>query len=86
MRFSYYGKIENPLYEALQALCGAEPPAYTKGCFAANELPDQLITELQDWCSLHARPEWATGLSMLECAEQIVADAVDNANILPSGS
>jgi len=71
---------QHPIREALQALCGAEPPAFVQG-WDINDLTEDQVQELQDWCSLNARPEWATGLSMMEAAVLIVEGAVENNNI-----
>jgi hypothetical protein len=59
---------------------GKVPPAYVKG-FGTEGLTDKQVSDLQDWCSLNARPEWATGLSMIEAAELIVRGAIENGNI-----
>ncbi len=75
-----YPTPKHPLREALLAVTGKEPPAYVKGHNILN-LTDHQVMALQDWCSLNARPEWATGLSILEAAEMIVQGAIDNANI-----
>ena len=74
-------RVDNPLTEALRAITGAEPPTYTHGAFSCDDLPDCAVFHLQDWCSLHARPDWATGLGVLEAADLIVQLAVENANI-----
>lgn len=77
---THYTTPEHPLREALKAVVGKEPPGYVRG-HTIQGLTDRQVMELQDWCSINARPEWATGLSMLEAAEMIVQGAVDNANI-----
>jgi hypothetical protein len=74
-------RVENPLTEALEAITGEKPPAYTHGAFSCDDLAEKDVTDLQDWCSLHARPHWSTGIGVLEAAELIVREAVDNANI-----
>jgi hypothetical protein len=48
--------------------------------YGASEMGDEVI-DLQDWCSDNAQPDWATGLSMIEAAELIVSQALDNDNI-----
>jgi hypothetical protein len=80
--FSLYTSSPDPLREALLAICGKEPPDFVRG-HGISGLSDQQVSALQDWCSLNARPEWATGLGVLEAAELIVSQAVDNANIAP---
>ncbi len=77
-----FWQTQNPIREALEALCRATPPAFVKG-YDLKSLTDQQMTKLQDWCSVNAKPEWATGLSIIEAAERIVQEAVDNANIEP---
>jgi hypothetical protein len=78
--FTYYPTPQHPFREALQAVVGKVPPAYVKG-FGTEGLTDKQVSDLQDWCSLNARPEWATGLSMIEAAELIVRGAIENGNI-----
>ncbi len=80
--FFLYTTSPDPLREALLAICGKEPPDFVRG-HGISGLSDQQVSALQDWCSLNARPEWATGLGVLEAAELIVSQAVDNANIAP---
>ncbi len=72
----------NPIREVLVALCRAEPPKFVQG-YNFDGLTEKQMEELQDWCSVNAKPEWATGLSMIEAAEMIVSEAVGNANIEP---
>ena len=75
--------ILNPLTEALQLITGVEPPVYTHGAFNSSELPEPQLLDLMDWCSLHARPMWATGIGTLDAADLIVSEAVMNGNIAP---
>jgi len=74
-------RVANPLAVALQVITGEEPPTYTHGVFSSQELSDENVSDLQDWCSFHARPFWSTGIGVLEAAELIVQEAVDNGNI-----
>jgi len=74
-------KIKYPLFEALKVLCQNEPPYYIKDIKSLKDLDEEQFIKLQDWASLNAKPEWSTGLSILECAEKIVKDAIDNGNI-----
>jgi len=74
-------RIENPLADALFAITGILPPAYTNGAFAARDLSEADMLDLQDWCGLHMRPDWSTGIGTLEAAELIVREAIDNGNI-----
>lgn len=69
----------NYFREALKVLIGKEPPMEVPP-YGAHDMGDEVIA-LQDWCSENARPSWATGLSMIEAAELIVQQALDNANI-----
>jgi len=68
-RFDHHPK--NPLTDALRAITGWEPPSYTRGLYSAAELGDR-VSELQDWCADHAKPDWATGLGVIEAAETLV--------------
>ena len=72
---------EHPNYfrEALRAVVGLYPPLVVPPV-GAKDMGDEVIV-LQDWCSDNARPRWATGLSMIEAAELIVDQAIENANI-----
>jgi hypothetical protein len=81
-RYSW-GAVKDPLREALQAITGEVPPEdlCPPGAFYYEDIPDELVNDLQDWCSLHANPPWATGLWVLEAAENCVKDAIGNANI-----
>jgi len=83
MGFTYYDTPKNPLTDALRVIVGVEPPKYTHGAYSANDLEEENIVDLQDWCSLNARPEWSTGIGILEAAELIIEEAVSNANIAP---
>jgi len=69
------------LKEALEAVVGIPCP-FTLPQRSFSELNgSRLVTEIQDWCAIHSRPGWATGLSMMEAAELIVEQAIENANI-----
>lgn len=81
MPYVIHLRIKNPLTEALQAITGKKPPSYTHGAFSSSDLLDENVTDLQDWCSVNARPSWSTGLGVLEAAEAIVQEAVDNGSI-----
>ena len=74
-------QIKNPYYETLEAITRAKPPEFCKGIFNSNELDDDQITELQDWCGCNSQPVWATGLGHLEAADHIVNVAIENRNI-----
>jgi hypothetical protein len=49
--------------------------------YHSHDYTDAENEKLQDWCSMHARPHWATGLGLIEAAELIVQGAVENSNI-----
>jgi hypothetical protein len=72
-------EIPNYFREALRALIGEYPPMDVPP-YGAQLMGDKVV-ELQDWCSDNANPPWATGLSMIEAAELIVDQALENANI-----
>jgi len=74
--------VVSPLYEALQAITGQNPPEFTIGKFSVRELTDEEDWELQAWCINNARPHWATGSGIVEAAETLVTEAVGNCNIL----
>jgi len=76
-----YDTPENPLADAIEAVVGERPPLETSFAYSWNDLSEADKHWLQDWCSERARPEWATGLSMIEAAELIVEQACENANI-----
>jgi len=80
---SMYPDVTNPLTDALRAITGVEPPSYTLGAYSAQDLEEDDVMALQDWCSDNARPEWSTGIGIFEAAELMVSEAVDNANIPP---
>jgi hypothetical protein len=71
--------VPNYFREALRAIIGKYPPMDVPP-YGAQLMGDK-VTELQDWCSDNANPPWATGLSMIEAAELIVDQALENANI-----
>lgn len=74
-------KVENPLFEALEAITGKRPPDFLLGKFSVNELNDDESYELQTWCICNSRPTWSTGIGIIEAAESIVSEAVSNRNI-----
>lgn len=75
-----YPDVEHPFREALAAIVGIDPPAFVVG-YGSNELTEDQFLELQDWCSMNARPEWSTGIGIIEAAELMVVIAAGNANI-----
>lgn len=74
------GRPKDPIREALQLLCGAEPPDFVRGYSFAG-LNDAEVMALQDWVCNHVQPYWATGIGAMDAAELIVHEAVANGNI-----
>jgi hypothetical protein len=74
-----YSERPNYFRDALKAIIGKYPPMMVPP-YSTSAMGDEVI-ELQDWCADNARPQWATGLSMIEAAELIVDQAIENANI-----
>lgn len=69
------------LGEALEQLVGKKcPHKLPRYNFLEMNGSDD-VAKIQDWCAANARPLWATGLSMMEAAELIVAQALENSNI-----
>jgi hypothetical protein len=85
----------SPFRDALESLIGAIPLMIDKdnfplcqnleGVSSYQELDDETIGRLQDFCCEHARPSWATGESMMDAADLIVERAIENANINHEG-
>lgn len=81
----------HPLKNAIEALIGPLPLMIGKDNFPiaqalenviySTELDDQIILRLQDYCSSHARPAWATGESIIDAADLLVERAIENANL-----
>ena len=79
----WYETPDSPFREALQAVTGVEPPWELAGVYCYNDIADADVQEeVHNWASMNCRPSWATGLSMIEAAELIVEQAVENVNIL----
>lgn len=74
-------KIKNPLYEALLAITGEKPPEFILGKFATTDLNENENMSLQEWCYNNARPNWSTGIGIMEAADTIVVEAIGNCNI-----
>ena len=73
---------EHPIREVLEAMTGQKPPAFVKG-YDFKGLTDAQLQELQDWCCIHVKPSWLTGIGLMDAAESQVEEAVSNANIPP---
>jgi hypothetical protein len=63
------------------ALYSATPPIDLIGVRSQADLPEAAMISLLDWCSAHARPAWATGESIYDCAWLMVERAVENGNL-----
>lgn len=72
-------EVPNYFLEALKAVMGKTPPMAVPP-YEALPMGNAMV-QLQDWCATYANPPWATGLSMIEAAELIVSQALDNCNI-----
>jgi hypothetical protein len=70
------------LSDALEAITGIIPPAeLVSGVLRLADLDDGQVIGLQDWCSLNARPTWATGEGIMDAAFLMVERAIENGNI-----
>lgn len=78
----YLAMPKRPLWDVLRALTGKRPPPFVKG-YTTKGLSDDEIMKLQDWCATNCIPFWGTGIGLLEAAEQMVREAVNNGNIPP---
>lgn len=57
-------------------LCDEDPPAeLVEAAQQGNHL------ELQEWCALHLRLGWMTGISVLDTVDLIIAGALENGNL-----
>ena len=76
---------EDSLWEALRTVSPSIEEADCdfdfSGVHHSDEIPDAIAEALQDYCALHARPAWATGGSIIEAADLLVARALENDNI-----
>lgn len=78
----YLDMPKNPIRKVLRAMTGKKPPKFVKG-YNYNNLTDMQHQELQDWAATNVRPNWLTGIGLIEAAERQVKEAVDNSNIPP---
>jgi hypothetical protein len=80
---SYYPTPRSPFRSTLESITGKLPPMDLSGVYCFNDIENPETQDaIQDWASVNANPHWATGLSMIEAAELIVEQAVENRNIL----
>lgn len=67
----------NPFADALQQICGWEPPEFTKGIYFSIELTDDQYTDLQSRIlSIDALPI-ITGVGAIDAADVIVRSAIE---------
>jgi hypothetical protein len=81
----------HPFQNAIEAILGPLPlmtgadnyPICQKleRILVSEELPDHEVLRLQDYCSLRAKPAWATGESIIDAADLMVERAIENGNI-----
>jgi hypothetical protein len=79
-----HGKY-SPFYDALVAITKSVPPIPMRGLYSSKELTDEEFEVVQDWAKDSAPIHWATGLSIIDCADLMVKSAVENANIPKQG-
>jgi hypothetical protein len=83
----FYVSERGALSDALEAITGVVPPAeLVLGFFCLSDLDDGQVLALQDWCSLNARPTWATGESIMDAAFLMIERAIENGNIQDQGN
>lgn len=88
MKHYTWGNPKDPIRQVFKRLVGAEPPTLVRG-YDTRSLTDKQSTELTTWVlnTLSSTDlYWSTGIGIIEAAENIVAEAVENANIPPEGS
>jgi hypothetical protein len=73
--------IADPLTEALAALATEAPPSFTRGHVDTSKMTDDQVESLQSWCVDHCKLVWSTGIGMMEAAELVVREAINNGNI-----
>jgi hypothetical protein len=79
-------KPKDPFREIVRVLAdGAEPPAFVQG-YNGKNLTDAQYFELLEWFLANMELEWPTATGLLEAAESIVREAVENGNIPEEGS
>ena len=49
--------------------------------FDNEDYDEEKMTLLQDFCSYNTKIEWTTGVSIIEAAENMLEDAINNGNI-----
>lgn len=76
-------RVTCPLRDVLRAFTGREPPAFVREHYDLSQFSDIERDLLHSWCVQHVKPDWATGIGLLEAAELMVHEAVSNGNIPP---
>lgn len=74
-------KIKNPFKEAIIHLTRKTPDIKLDGVYYSKELSDEDFVKLQDWIGMNQPVPWATSIGMIEMADIMVQEAVDNGNI-----
>lgn len=76
------GAPRNPIRIVLRRIMGKAPPKYVQGYDYSN-LTDVQHTRLQEWVGMNLPDSifWSTAIGVIDAAENIVAEAVGNANI-----
>ena len=81
---AYYGEIESPLLEALEMLCGQAPESIQnvlQGVVNTQALTEADHELVYEWATGSPRLHWATGLGVLDAADTLVHQAIENDNI-----
>lgn len=71
---------KHPFRDILQAVTGVKPPKFVRG-YSTRGYTDAEKDELQSWASDNVKPSWATGIGLIEAAENMVEEAEINGNI-----
>lgn len=75
----------SPFYDALVAITKSVPPIPMRGLYSSKELTDEEFELVQNWASDKAPIHWATGLSIIDCADLMVKSALENSSIPKQG-
>ncbi len=80
--FTYYDTPKRPLREVLSMLCGGKaPPRFVTTQHFTTQLSAEDQEKLHEWAVKNVKPQWLTGIGVLEAADAMVREAVANANI-----
>lgn len=83
MEPTFQAKPKHPIRDALTWLCGKRAPDYVQGYDYSN-LTEEQHSELQQWVVWNldkTKIPWSTGIGLIDAAQKIVEEAVDNGNI-----